>query len=137
MICFCVSILSFVWRTGAAGDSPQPPSPGVELGPRIAITSLFALGVVYLGLIIKTFKSYGGIREKTQITSTEMGVGIGGTVAGNAASPNALGLTGVSQDTGNVGTRLSGTPVQSSGDLEKGYIPDERGRRIPFVSSKL
>lgn len=135
MIFFCVSILSFVWRTGSASDSPQPPSTLVELGPRVAITSLFALGVIYLSLIINTFKSYGGIRAKAR--PTEIAARIGGAVASNSAAPNALGLTGVNQEAGNGGNRATGTSVQSAGDLEKGYTPEERGRIFPLVSSKL
>ena len=128
MISFCVSILSFVWRTGASTDSPHPPSSEVELGPRIAITSLFALGIIYLYFIIRTFKSYGG--SETLRRSTE---------AGGATAPNALGLTGLNQGTQEFanGGRVTGTPVQSPGDLEKGYNPEERGRRVPFTSSKL
>jgi len=61
MILFCVSILSFVWRTDAENDpKDRPPmSTKAALGLRILITSVFVLGLVYLALIITTLRRYG------------------------------------------------------------------------------
>lgn len=61
MILFCVSILSFVWRSDAETDpKDRPPlSTNAALGLRILITFVFVLGLVYLGLIITTLKRYG------------------------------------------------------------------------------
>ncbi|TFK28594.1 hypothetical protein FA15DRAFT_665038 [Coprinopsis marcescibilis] len=68
MLLFLVAILSFVWRTGSDADPPpgeRPPlSAKYALGPRIAITSVFTLGMVYLFLIISTLKRYGTSRGK-------------------------------------------------------------------------
>ncbi|KAF5391240.1 hypothetical protein D9757_003010 [Collybiopsis confluens] len=60
MILFIVSILSFVWRTGTESDPDERPplSDKQALGPRIAITLLFLLGMVYFVLIVVTLKSY-------------------------------------------------------------------------------
>lgn len=72
MILFIASILCFVWRTGAVNDPEDgnypPLSTIAALGPRIAITFTFALGLVYLALIIKTLRSYG-----THTSSTAWG----------------------------------------------------------------
>ncbi|KAF5371506.1 hypothetical protein D9615_009585 [Tricholomella constricta] len=61
MIFFIASILSFVWRTGSEHDPEQRPPLTVRaaLGPRIAITGTFVVGMVYLALIVKTLRSYG------------------------------------------------------------------------------
>ncbi|KAJ3868124.1 MAG: hypothetical protein NXY57DRAFT_645881 [Lentinula lateritia] len=61
MILFIVSILSFVWRTGAESDPDEraPLSNRAALGPRIAITLVFLLGMLYFFLIVRTLQSYG------------------------------------------------------------------------------
>ncbi|PBK65565.1 hypothetical protein ARMSODRAFT_960936 [Armillaria solidipes] len=61
MVYFIISILSFVWRTGSYvdPDSREGLSPTGALGPRIAITGVFLIGMAYLVLIVKTLKSYG------------------------------------------------------------------------------
>lgn len=61
MVLFIVSILSFVWRTGSVNDPPErdPLSTHAILGPRIAITGVFAIGMIYFFLIVRTLKSYG------------------------------------------------------------------------------
>ncbi|KIK63945.1 hypothetical protein GYMLUDRAFT_40154 [Collybiopsis luxurians FD-317 M1] len=61
MILFITSIMSFVWRTGAESDPDERPplSDKWALGPRIAITFVFFIGMVYFFLIVKTLRSYG------------------------------------------------------------------------------
>jgi hypothetical protein len=70
MFFFITAILSFVWRSGSTSDSsnPAPLSPTAVLGPRIAITSLFLLGLVYFVMIVKTLQNYG----RTHDTDDEM-----------------------------------------------------------------
>lgn len=65
MFFFITAILSFVWRSGSSTDStsPTPLSPSAILGPRIAITSLFVLGLVYFMMIVKTLQNYGRTRN--------------------------------------------------------------------------
>lgn len=61
MVLFLSAILSFVWRTGSASD-PQDRSPINDrsaLGPRVAISSILLLGMVYLTMIVKTLRRYG------------------------------------------------------------------------------
>lgn len=66
MLFFITAILCFVWRTGSSSDpapGSRPPLPfHSALGPRIAVTSVFLLGMVYLFLIITTLKRYGASR---------------------------------------------------------------------------
>ncbi|KAK7033927.1 hypothetical protein VNI00_012551 [Paramarasmius palmivorus] len=65
MILFVVSILSFVWRTGSIDDPHERDglSPTGILGPRIAITTMFFIGMLYLIAIIRTLKSYGRVES--------------------------------------------------------------------------
>lgn len=94
MILFIVAILSYVWRTDASNDpNPRPPvSPLAALGPRIAITVIFAVGLVYLALIVRTLKSYGGSQARPvrgrdplwRIGSGESGLTGGGVVVEGA-----------------------------------------------------
>ncbi|KAE9383002.1 hypothetical protein BT96DRAFT_930075 [Gymnopus androsaceus JB14] len=73
MIFFIVSIISFVWRTGGESDPPErsPLSDRAVLGPRIAVTFIFFLGMMYFFLIVRTLQSYGsngfGPRERTRV----------------------------------------------------------------------
>ncbi|CAL1701919.1 unnamed protein product [Somion occarium] len=63
MISFCVSILSYVWRTGAEDDPEdgiRPPlNPTVALAIRVVVTVIFGLGLLYFALIMRTFSTYG------------------------------------------------------------------------------
>jgi len=70
MFFFITAILSFVWRSGSSSDStnPVPLSPTAVLGPRIAVTFLFLLGLVYFMMIVKTLHNYG----RTHDTDAEM-----------------------------------------------------------------
>jgi hypothetical protein len=65
MFFFIVAILSFVWRSDSSTDNPSPTplSPMVILGPRIAITLLFIVGLIYFILIVKTLHNYGRTRD--------------------------------------------------------------------------
>jgi len=59
VLAFVVAIMSFVWRTGARGESQPPLQREAEYGPRVGITCQLFLGLVYLVLVIGTFRSYG------------------------------------------------------------------------------
>jgi hypothetical protein len=59
--------MSFVWRTGANGESHPPLSARQELGPRIGITCQLALGLVYFALVIRTFRNYGESGRKARV----------------------------------------------------------------------
>lgn len=67
VLAFIVAIMSFVWRTGARGDS-HPPLPRVaEYGPRVGVTCQLLLGLVYFALVIRTFRSYGETGRKSRV----------------------------------------------------------------------
>jgi hypothetical protein len=81
MIIFMVTILSFVWRTGSTADPPNGPpplNPTAALGPRVGITFLAFIGLVYLILIVRTLKSYGlhGGNSQNILTSPQTRLGI-------------------------------------------------------------
>lgn len=63
MVAFCVAILSYVWRTGSSddpADGTRPPlSPGQAVAVRTVITAVFALGLIYFVMIVRTFASWG------------------------------------------------------------------------------
>jgi len=64
MLLFISAILSFVWRTGSVLDTDQQPlGARAALGPRITITGVFLLGLVYLGMIIRTLRNYGSYQN--------------------------------------------------------------------------
>lgn len=67
MLAFLVAIISFVWRTGARGESHPPLPRGAEYGPRIGITCLLLLGLVYFAFVIRTFRSYGESGRKARV----------------------------------------------------------------------
>ncbi|KAH9007697.1 hypothetical protein EDB83DRAFT_700068 [Lactarius deliciosus] len=67
VLAFVVAIMSFVWRTGARGESQSPLSPHAELGPRIGITCQVGLGLVYFILVIRTFRNYGEVGRKARV----------------------------------------------------------------------
>ncbi|KAG2072876.1 hypothetical protein BDR04DRAFT_1096122 [Suillus decipiens] len=76
MIFFITAIMSFVWRSGSTTDnlSPAPLSPNAILGPRIAITCLFVVGLIDFMLIIKTLNNYGRTRDiegETRLLGTD------------------------------------------------------------------
>ncbi|KAF8905728.1 hypothetical protein CPB84DRAFT_562685 [Gymnopilus junonius] len=84
MLLFISAILSFVWRTGSVLDpaNPSPLGPRLALALRILITSAFALGMIYLCMIIKTLKKYGSHQSSTKAillagltTNTRTGIG--------------------------------------------------------------
>jgi len=54
---FCVAVLSFSWTTGTA-TQPTPISDSAAIGPRIGVTVVFSLGLVYFYKVIKTLRKY-------------------------------------------------------------------------------
>jgi len=90
MLLFIISILSFVWRTGSVSDPEQrtPLSPNGALGARIAVTTVFALGMFFMLMIVRTLKRYGtheehnyfgiGVRRTPGSRRSEAGTGVRG-----------------------------------------------------------
>lgn len=92
MLLFVTSILSFVWRTGASDDPEQrlPLARKDALGPRIAITGVFVLGIVYLVFIVRTLRSYGGPRKRASLWRVGSGNN-GGVVGGGMGTAGQSG----------------------------------------------
>ncbi|TDL20232.1 hypothetical protein BD410DRAFT_386979 [Rickenella mellea] len=75
IIAFCASILAYVWTTGSNTDNPTLPSRHADLGPRILISAIFGVGLVYLGLILQTFQAYGDEDKVWSTTSPYIPIG--------------------------------------------------------------
>ena len=57
--------MAFVWRTGTIEDASQTPIISHDaLAPRIIVTCLFSLGLVYLIFIRITFQRYGSAMDR-------------------------------------------------------------------------
>lgn len=67
VLAFIVAIMSFVWRTGAKGESHSALPRGQEYGPRVGVTFQLLLGLVYFALVIRTFKSYGESGRRARV----------------------------------------------------------------------
>lgn len=67
MIAFFTAIMSYVWTSGSSSDNPQPPSNRIETIPRVIITALFVVGLVYFALVVRTFANYGGLRPQLEL----------------------------------------------------------------------
>ncbi|TFL00158.1 hypothetical protein BDV98DRAFT_650534 [Pterulicium gracile] len=65
MIWFITTILCFVWRSGSSSDPEEYPPISTKnaLIPRIIISAVFVVGIVYFGLIVKTLRGYGTARS--------------------------------------------------------------------------
>ncbi|TDL20829.1 hypothetical protein BD410DRAFT_772248 [Rickenella mellea] len=61
IISFSIAIITYVWTTGSSQDNPTPPSRHAVLPARIVLSVFFALGLVYAGLVIRTFSSYASV----------------------------------------------------------------------------
>ncbi|KAJ7031154.1 hypothetical protein C8F04DRAFT_709233 [Mycena alexandri] len=61
VVFFIMSIMSFVWSTGSVLDPDERQSLGrhAVLGPRIAVTVVLLLGLLFFALIIGTLRRYG------------------------------------------------------------------------------
>ena len=57
--------MAFVWRTGTIEDASQTPLISHDaLAPRIIVTCLFSLGLIYLIFIRVTFQRYGSTMDR-------------------------------------------------------------------------
>ncbi|KAF9044163.1 hypothetical protein BJ165DRAFT_1479493 [Panaeolus papilionaceus] len=65
IILYIVCIMSYVWRTGADIDSNREPFTTKQaLAPRIVVSVVLFLGLVYLVKIIMTLRRYGDIMDR-------------------------------------------------------------------------
>ena len=65
IIFFLISIMAFVWRTGTIEDTSHTLITSHDaLAPRIIVTLVFSLGLVYLVLIRSTLQRYGTVMDR-------------------------------------------------------------------------
>ncbi|TFK37839.1 hypothetical protein BDQ12DRAFT_140223 [Crucibulum laeve] len=65
IILYLTCIMSFIWRTGTVGDDNRTPQTSRDaLGPRIALSVVLAIGMVYFTLIAKTLRKYGDVMDQ-------------------------------------------------------------------------
>ena len=103
MLLFLASILSFVWLTGS-GNNPSsraPLSATAALGPRVAVTGVLVLGLVFMAMIVKTLMRYA--REWGDIRADEeMSLG---AVSVQGGEPEERGRERTERDRGRDGER--------------------------------
>ncbi|KAF8964513.1 hypothetical protein BDZ97DRAFT_889465 [Flammula alnicola] len=65
MITFIVCVMSLVWRTGASNDPDSRSMTASQAKfPRIGITVVLCLGIIYFALIINTLRRYGHMMDR-------------------------------------------------------------------------
>ena len=64
IILYIICIVAFVWRAGTTDPPYGPLSPRAALGPRLAISSVLGLGLIYFLLVLNTFRRYGDDMDK-------------------------------------------------------------------------
>ncbi|PCH41740.1 hypothetical protein WOLCODRAFT_132098 [Wolfiporia cocos MD-104 SS10] len=152
MIAFCVSILSYVWRTGSVADQ-NPPSPLTDtqaVGVRVALSVVFALGLLQFAMIVHTFRSYHGARrvredqvhrgrerERREQGAAEARRGDRDSRVGSS-SVVGLGLTGIDENLATPALAGVVATAQEQAENEKmEYLSAEKGRRMGRISPKL
>ncbi|KAH9936823.1 uncharacterized protein BXZ73DRAFT_89312 [Epithele typhae] len=169
MIAFCIAILSFIWRTGSTNQTNgyPPLTPEQALGPRVAISAVFLLGLFNFWMILRSFSRYTHTSVRRDRRSRfgrgdrddERGRGrvrnedrdrMHGKVVAAPEPRNAvgsiglgLGLSGLGGEAGSKqGSPATGGVILENVDLEKGeavYLAGDRlaGGQLPRVSPKL
>ncbi|KAF9044124.1 hypothetical protein BJ165DRAFT_181750 [Panaeolus papilionaceus] len=65
MVSYIVCVMSFVWRTGTLSDTNRDPfSDEAALIPRIIVTVVLSLGLIYFSLIALTLRRYGALMDR-------------------------------------------------------------------------
>ncbi|KAF8994701.1 hypothetical protein BDQ17DRAFT_1251443 [Cyathus striatus] len=64
IILYITCVATFVWRTGPGGDA-GPPSTSNPLWPRVVISAVLGLGLIYFVLIIATLRRYGDAMDRS------------------------------------------------------------------------
>lgn len=62
-LAFVASIISYTWRAGSTVDEHEPLSPGQAMIPRIVVSIVLVLGLLYLVCILRTLYRYGAKME--------------------------------------------------------------------------
>ncbi|PPR04908.1 hypothetical protein CVT24_007152 [Panaeolus cyanescens] len=76
MLLFISAILSFVWRTGSELDPEDRPPLSAKLAliPRIIISTILLIGLIYIIAIVRTLKKYGSHQGSTEALLRESGI---------------------------------------------------------------
>jgi hypothetical protein len=118
LIAFVISILAYTWTTGTA-TLPAVIGNDVAVWPRLGITSVFVLGLVYFVLVVRTFRSYADPGERAEALKAVSGGGRGRIEQGAwISSP-----------------RLGGILDSLDADLERGLGPVKGGDGKRSLSS--
>lgn len=64
IIFYFTCVMTLLWRTGTINDNVLQITPLIALGPRLSVTFIFVLGLIYLCFIIKEFRRYGAAMDK-------------------------------------------------------------------------
>lgn len=125
VIALIVSILSYVWRAGAAddpenGDWPRL-TPAQALGPRLAITAFVVLGLLNFLMIIRTFKKYGNSSGLSieQFRSPE------GDIASSATRGRVFSRKAVREVQTSSPLRGGSNGAAGTNDIEKGGVVEQ------------
>lgn len=149
MLLFISAILSFVWRTGSVLDpaDPNPLGARAALGPRITITGVFVLGLVYLGMIVRTLRNYGSYQHSSRAlpplaagvgTRNEFGKGVNDPEGNNVKRPRARDIDAAMERRGRERKRSVSSHVRrreeeaGRGSTDSGY----EDSRVPKLASR-
>ena len=64
VVLFIACIMAFVWRVRLAEDSTWTFKTSQALFPRLTISTVLGLGVIYFALILDTLRRYGHVMDK-------------------------------------------------------------------------
>ncbi|KAF9443203.1 hypothetical protein P691DRAFT_764496 [Macrolepiota fuliginosa MF-IS2] len=65
VVAYIICIMAFVWRTGSTQDGTiLPLEPHLAFWPRLVISLILALGLIYFVLIMATLRRYGSVMDK-------------------------------------------------------------------------
>ena len=134
---FIISIMAFVWRTGTIEDASQTPLISHDaLAPRIIVTCLFSLGLVYLIFIRFTFQRYGSTMDRAW--RTRVLVWIHQNFDYNISIDSSHSLQKSSPSISKLSSKpMTGTPPHSSQNalpaspvlaVSESFMPEERPR---------
>ncbi|KAF8972551.1 hypothetical protein BDZ97DRAFT_1649932 [Flammula alnicola] len=60
LVLFIACLMSFIWRTGTTDDvNRAPTTPGQALAPRIILSIVLTIGIVYFFLVVMSLTRYG------------------------------------------------------------------------------
>ncbi|KAF9040780.1 hypothetical protein BJ165DRAFT_1492109 [Panaeolus papilionaceus] len=137
MLLFISAILCFVWRTGSELDPADRPPLTAKLAliPRVIISTVLFIGLIYIFAIIRTLKKYGSHQGSTEALLRESGIRRQfehshphSPSLGNAAPANA------NLDARHYNTSGRKNPLRSNSKINE---PERRGRALYRAASPM